>query len=184
MDERNAEGPGEGEATRKPPRFEEVAARYWGRVYRVALHLTGRPEDAEDACQEVFLYLARHLSEFRGDSALFTWIFRIARNAGLRQIRKRGMAALPDDFEGESPAPGESPAEAREKQEAIRRAFLLLPDNPRAVASMHLLEGIPLKDVAVILETPEGTVRWWLFRAREILRKHLAPWAEGKGGRE
>ena len=86
------------------------------------------------------------------------------------------MPALPDDFEPKSPEGDESPAEASEKQEAIRRSFQLLPDNPRAVATLHLLEGIPLKDVATILDAPEGTVRWWLFRAREILRKHLAKW--------
>jgi len=171
MDEGRA-GPGKGEALR----FDEVAERYYGRVYRAAVHITGRPEDAEDVCQEVFLYLFRHLGDFRGDSALFTWMFRITRNAALRQMRKRDVPVLPDDADPESPPPGESPAEAGEKQEAILRAFRLLPENPRTVAALHLIEGIPLKDVAAILEAPEGTVRWWLFRAREILRKHLAPW--------
>jgi RNA polymerase sigma factor (sigma-70 family) len=171
IDERTTD-PGKGGALR----FEDVAARYYGRVYRTALHITGRSEDAEDVCQEVFLYLVRHLADFRGDSALFTWMFRITRNAALRQMRKRDIPLIPDDADPASPPAGESPAEAGEKQEAILRAFRMLPDNPRAVAALHLLEGIPLKDVAVILEAPEGTVRWWLFRAREILRKHLAPW--------
>lgn len=154
--------------------FEEVAKTYYQRVYRVALHLTARPEDAEDVCQEVFLYLHDHLGDFRGESALFTWIYRITRSAAFKAIRKRGVAPLPDDLE--APDDGEVPAENAEKRDAVLQAFQDLPDNPRAVASLHLLEGLPLKDVASILEAPEGTVRWWMYRAREILRRKLRHW--------
>jgi DNA-directed RNA polymerase specialized sigma24 family protein len=46
------------------------------------------------------------------------------------------------------------------------------------VATLHLIEGLPLKEIAEILETPEGTVRWWMFKAREILREELREWAK------
>ncbi|MHC4781271.1 MAG: RNA polymerase sigma factor, partial [Planctomycetota bacterium] len=63
-------------------------------------------------------------------------------------------------------------------KDAIRAAFSKLPDKSREVATLHLIEGLPLKEIAEILETPEGTVRWWMFKAREILREELREWAK------
>jgi RNA polymerase sigma-70 factor (ECF subfamily) len=160
--------------------FEDVAARYYGRVYRVALHLTSRREDAEDVCQEVFLYLHEHLQDFRGEAALFTWIYRITRSAAFRLGRKKNPGLLPEGRETADPSSPELPSETREKKEAIRRAFARLPENPREVATLHLVEGLPLKEIAELLEAPEGTVRWWMYRAREILRDELKGWVNPK----
>jgi RNA polymerase sigma-70 factor (ECF subfamily) len=162
----------------KPLSFDDVAARYFPRVYRVALHLTSRHEDAEDVAQEVFLYLVDHLGDFRGESALFTWIYRITRSTAFRHLKKRPPTGKPAEGEPVALGEGEGPAEAEEKKDAIRRAFARLPDNPRVVATFHLIEGLPLKEVAELLEAPEGTVRWWMFRARELLREELRGWVE------
>ncbi len=159
-----------------PPSFEEVASRYYASVYRVALHLTSRHEDAEDVCQEVFLYLHNHLGDFRGEAAIFTWIYRITRSTAWRILRKRGKEKatdLPDLADNEA---RNGPAERAEKRKAILDAVSSLPDNPRIVATLHLLEDIPLKEVADILEASQGTVRWWMFRAREILQQRLRKW--------
>ncbi|MHC5038395.1 MAG: RNA polymerase sigma factor [Planctomycetota bacterium] len=158
--------------------FEDVAEKYYARVYRVALHLTSRHEDAEDVCQEVFLYLHKHLQDFRGESAIFTWIYRITRSTAFRILRKRGTPVLPDDQDREAPPGRESPAEQEEKRKAIQTAFSTLPDNPRVVATLHLIEGLPLKEVARLLEAPEGTVRWWMYRARERLQERLKGWVD------
>jgi RNA polymerase sigma-70 factor (ECF subfamily) len=160
-----------------PPGFP---FRYYGRVYRVALHLTSRREDAEDVCQEVFLYLHEHLQDFRGEAALFTWIYRITRSAAFRLGRKKNPGLLPEGRETADPSSPELPSETREKKEAIRRAFARLPENPREVATLHLVEGLPLKEIAELLEAPEGTVRWWMYRAREILRDELKGWVNPK----
>jgi RNA polymerase sigma-70 factor (ECF subfamily) len=157
--------------------FEEVAARYYSRVYRVALHLTSRREDAEDVCQEVFLYLSKHLGDFRGESAIFTWIYRITRSTAFKLGRRKRPIPLPEGRETPAPDSIERPAESEEKKDAIRQAFARLPDNSREVAALHLLEGLPLKEIAEILEAPEGTIRWWMFKARETLREELREWA-------
>jgi len=159
--------------------FDEVVRDYYTRVFRVALHLTGRREDAEDVSQEVFLYLHRHLGDFRGEAALFTWIYRITRSTAFRVSKTRRPVAETEGKELSSGDEPELPSEIREKREAIREAFSALPDNPRTVATMHLVEGLSLKQVAELLESPEGTVRWWMFRAREVLRERLRKWVEG-----
>jgi RNA polymerase sigma-70 factor (ECF subfamily) len=157
--------------------FDEAVARYYNRVFRVALHVTGSRDDAQDVCQEVFLYLLSHLCDFRGESALFTWIFRITRSAALRCIGKKKPGLFQDDMpEPAAPAAEGTGAEHSEKRAAVLRAFAALPENYRIVASMHLVEGVPLRDIAGIFEMPEGTIRWWMFKARELLRERLAEW--------
>ncbi len=69
--------------------FEELVRRNQARILRLALHITGNQEDAEDAMQETFIQAYRHINQFRGDSLFFTWLTRIAVNEALMKLRKR-----------------------------------------------------------------------------------------------
>src|SRR5919204_5536576 len=69
--------------------FERFVEEYGDRVYSIALRITGSPEDAEDATQDALLAAYRHREQFRGESGLATWLYRIAVNAALQRVRRR-----------------------------------------------------------------------------------------------
>src|SRR6267143_258081 len=83
--------------------FEELVSRYEKKIYRLALNITGSPEDAEDVLQETFLKAFEHLADFREDSRFYTWLVRIGVNQGLMKLRKRrGDKTVPiGEIEGE-----------------------------------------------------------------------------------
>ncbi len=167
--------------------FEELVNRYERKIYRLALNLTGNPEDAEDVLQETFLKAFEHLPEFREDSRFYTWIVRIAINEGLMKLRRRRASkevaaedatgddgeVLPREFSDWRPNPEQIYAR-KELQEILQNAARALPVTFRTVFILRDIEGLSTEATAEALGLSSGAVKARLFRARLRLREELS----------
>lgn len=168
-------------ATSAAPEFQVIHDRFRPRVLRYLTRLVGEGE-AEDLTQSVMLKVSQGLHDFRGDSSLSTWIYRIATNAALDKLRRKTIP-LVDESEIESDEtdalPGTLAASAettaiREEMNACIREFIeRLPENYRTVMVLSELEGFKNDEIATILGLNLDTVKIRLHRAREKLRKDL-----------
>lgn len=158
--------------------------RHLGGVYRFALRLVGKQEDAEDIAQETFLKAWRSLERFRKGANFKTWLFSIARNASIDHLRKKrpllfGAFKAEDeeaDFEQMLPDFGERPdefAEANLRKEALEAALLTLPPLYREILALHYMEGLTLEESAQALGIPLNTAKSRDRRALIALRKLL-----------
>ncbi|MFQ5415248.1 MAG: RNA polymerase sigma factor, partial [Phycisphaerae bacterium] len=163
------------------------------------LKMCGDREHARDLTQEVFLKALEQIGRFRGESAFYTWVYRVAVNLTLSKLRKDGVRrAVSLDS---APDPGVSDADplarrvrdlravdaAASAQEADRRqcvvrALHALEDEYRAVVVLRDIEGLDYQQIAAILEVPVGTVKSRLHRARMSLRATLLPLMEQAQG--
>jgi len=157
-------------------------------VYQLALHLLGDPQEAADLSQEVFLRVFRTLSQFRGRSALRTWIYRIVVNqASNRQRwwrrRHRSQQVALDDpaasfgelAESRSFAMPDKVLQQNETASRVRAALDHLPFDQRAVLVLREIDGLSYEEIATSLGVAVGTVKSRLARARENLRETLRP---------
>jgi len=170
--------------------FEELVRNYDQAVLRLALHLTGSEQDAQDIYQEAFLRAYQNLDRFRFESSFYTWIYRIVTNLCLdhlrrRQIRHRhvGVTVSPegeerDPFDRLADArPGSNPEHGLRGQElraCLASALQELTARERFVFELKHYQGLKLRTVAAMLNTSEGTVKNTLFRATQKLRMALA----------
>lgn len=149
--------------------FERLLAVYRGRVYRLALSFVREPADAEDLAQEAFVRLWRALPLYDGRASFSTWLYVIARNACLNEIRRRGSrptAPLGDEAEPCAPA---APAGAIERRLECETLVDALPEPQRRVVRLFYLEERSYEQVASMLDMPINTVRSHLHRARKRL---------------
>ena len=157
-------------------------------VYQLALHLLGDPQEALDVSQEVFLRVFRTLSQFRGQSTLRTWIYRIVVNQASNRQRwwRRRRRAMQVPLEEHTAAHGElaegrtfaQPDSVLQQREASRRvwsALDALPFDQRAVIVLREIDGLSYEEIAASLGVAVGTVKSRLARARESLRLALRP---------
>jgi RNA polymerase sigma-70 factor (ECF subfamily) len=142
-------------------------------VKRWALRLGGPALDAEDVVHEVFLVVQRRLSEFRGESRLTTWLYRITLRVVRKQARRqklgRWLRGLASDFAGELPEDRFGPYESVERQEAallVYRALDSLGHNQRAVVILFELEERSGEEIAELMGAKVATVWVWLHRGR------------------
>jgi RNA polymerase sigma-70 factor, ECF subfamily len=171
--------------------FGDLVLRYQDRLYTMLVHLLGSSEDARDVAQEAFISAFQKLHTFRGQSAFYSWIFRIAMNLGVSKQRKRNRAAVSIDAVRETT--GVEPADARpenrpgfsieasERQAAVREALAALPGEFRTVLVLKEMEDLKYEEIAEIVGCPIGTVRSRIHRARIELRNLLSarfqePW--------
>ncbi len=150
--------------------FERLLAAYRGRVYRLALGYVRMPADAEDLAQEAFVRLWRALPLYDGRASFSTWLYVIARNACLSELRRRGArptAALDDDAADPATpiAPG-SPLDSRLDCETL---VATLDEPQRRIVRLFYLEERSYEQVAEMLDMPINTVRSHLHRARKRL---------------
>jgi RNA polymerase sigma-70 factor (ECF subfamily) len=155
--------------------FDSIMRVQEDRVFSVCLRILGDRENALDATQETFLTVFRKASQFKGDSALGTWIYRIAVNTCYDQIRKSGRKpteSLPDHLEPPD-ASAEDAIEAAGLRPEIERALAALPPDFRAAVVLSDLEGMSLPEAAATLGIPVGTVKSRVFRGRRLLAERL-----------
>lgn len=162
--------------------FEELAHRYEKQMYRLALRMCGREEDAWEVYQEAFLSAWRGLGSFRGDAALSTWLYRLTSNAAIdylrRQNRQRALEGTSLDDE-EAPEPADtapSPAQAAEQgelREQIQAGLMALSASQRQVLLLRELQGLTYEEISRALALDLGTVKSRIARGRENLRKFL-----------
>jgi RNA polymerase sigma-70 factor (ECF subfamily) len=167
------------------PTFEQIHEEYRPRIRRFLTRLVG-PVEAEDLTQLVFFRASQALPEFRGDSSLATWLYRIARNAAADWRRSASrMARMQDELMAAGgaagdvePAAASAPAEdalmRREVQQCLRGVIARLPDADRDVLALHELDGLPHAAVAEVLGVSVPAAKVRLHRARARLRNVLA----------
>ncbi|MCX6432131.1 MAG: RNA polymerase sigma factor SigM [Actinobacteria bacterium] len=163
-----------------PSAFEEIVRRHRDRLWAVALRTTGDPEEAADALQDALISAFRRADQFRGDSAVTTWLHRIVVNASLDRLRRRAVRfaqPLPDDNDDLPGAVVADPTDhldRRMTQLVVTAALAELPDDQRNAVLLVDVEGWSVEEAARMLDCPEGTVKSRCFRGRAKLAKRLA----------
>jgi RNA polymerase sigma-70 factor (ECF subfamily) len=166
--------------------FEPLVEKYRQRVWRLALNVVRDREEAWDVAQEAFIRAWQALPSFRGQSAFYTWLFRIAMNVASDRLRQRGAAGrafgterVPEeDFERVMVDQDETPADTAartEERERIIRGLDALPERHRTIIMLSDLEGLSYREIADVLDIPIGTVMSRLHNARKRLRDVLGP---------
>jgi RNA polymerase sigma-70 factor (ECF subfamily) len=168
--------------------FTRLVEKYQGRIYSLALRITGTPADAEEVTQGAFLSVVENLSGFRGESRFSTWLYRVAANRALKAVRARDRrredAAGSDGEESfaDIPAPEHvapwtaSPevlAGQGQTREILGRALDRLDEKHRAVFLLRDLEGLSTEETAQALGLSVANVKVRLLRARLQLREML-----------
>ena len=155
--------------------------RFAPRLYRLALHLMGDADEAEDVLQEAFISACAHVGEFEGRSGLGTWLHRIVRNTALGRLRSQArrtgavtndeteLAAVPDNA-----AEPDDQIVAQELGARLEEAILALPASTRAAFVLRDVEGMSTADAAAGLGVSESALKVRLHRARQSLRAMLA----------
>lgn len=167
--------------------FDELVRLYRPRLLAVAARVLHRAADAEDALQESFLNVMRHISEFKRESSLETWMHRVVVNCALMSLRHRrrlhetALGEAPRGDAGSWPCghagvPSAYDALAgRELRRAVRREVARLPEAQRTVLQLHDVDGLELKAIAELLDVGLSTVKSRLHRAHLSLHEALEP---------
>jgi RNA polymerase sigma-70 factor, ECF subfamily len=167
--------------------FGRLVQRHQRRVYAAALHILGNHADADDATQEAFVRAYRGLPTFDGRADFFTWLYRIAINTALNGLRsdRRGTAlaqrsnAEVQHVGGRPECLGQvasSPAQQAQQTGEVARVIAAVAElsaTLRVTLVLATIEELPHKQIAEILEVPEGTVAWRVNEARRLLRQKL-----------
>lgn len=161
--------------------FDALFDEYSDKVYGLAYRLMGNRDDAMDISQEVFVKIFRNLKAFKGESALATWIYRIAYNTCMDELRRRKIKQVsivdkPDLVDDNISV--EEIYEADERKKAVHNALYKLDDDQRAVIVMRDIQGLSYEEIADVLQCPLGTVKSRLSRARLNLKEILKDYME------
>lgn len=153
--------------------FEALYQRHHRSVFNLAYRLLGDSHTAEDVAQEVFVKLYTSPRAYRPSAKFSTWLYRVAYNTCIDEIRKRRSrpSELPDSEIGQSP---ESTMESDELARAVREAIASLPEKQRAAVVLQRYEGLSYQEIADVLKTSVSAVESLLFRAKESLKAKLA----------
>ncbi len=168
--------------------FEELVERYKQKAYRIAFDFARDREEAKDLSQEAFLRVYTHLRSFDGRSSFYTWFYRILVNICLdyRRRKKRASAEEFDEaaerrMESSSlsvpPVAPEQHAIAGQMSRKVGAALEALPAKQRTAFILKNHQGLSIKEIAVTMQTAEGTVKVHLHRAVAALRQRLAEFA-------
>lgn len=174
--------------------FDLLYSRYQHRVHSLVSRYLATHEDAEDITQEAFIKAYRALPRFRGASAFYTWLYRIAVNTAKNHLASRHQRVQTVDIDAEEADGGEvaaalrddsGPEDAfrqRELKSAIDAALAALPEDLRVALTLREFNGLSYAQIAEVLACPVGTVRSRIFRARAALNLAIAPLVAPAGG--
>lgn len=166
--------------------FEALMEKHMGIIYNIALRMAANQDDAEDMTQEIMIKIFRSLGSFKGNSKFSTWIYRVAVNTCLDELKKKknkkhlslDAEISGDDGENQieikddSPSP-EKLAEQNELRDMVAAAVKLLSDEHRAVIVLRDIRGMSYSEIAGILGCSDGTVKSRISRARAQLKMIL-----------
>ena len=172
--------------------FGVIVRRYQDRLFNTVVRLLDNAEDAQDVVQESFISAYQSLGTFKGDSLLFTWLYRIAMNAAISLKRKKKATISLDTGskhdlvidpvdQSTSSEPGAS-LEREEEESRLQAALNRLSLEHRSVIVLKEIEEMKYEEIAEVLDVPIGTIRSRLHRARTELRELLEKGDEGQGG--
>jgi RNA polymerase sigma-70 factor (ECF subfamily) len=168
--------------------FDLLVAKYQRKIFRLLSRLIRDAAEVEDVAQEAFIKAYRALPNFRGDSAFYTWLYRIAINTAKNHLVSQGRRAPTtteaDIEEAETFDDGEhlrdlntpdSMLLSKQVAEAVNRAIDQLPEDLRTAIVLREIEGLSYEEIAESMNCPIGTVRSRIFRAREAIAQELKP---------
>jgi len=168
--------------------FELLVAKYQRKLARLLSRLIRDPAEIEDISQEAFIKAYRALPSFRGDSAFYTWLYRIGINTAKNFLMSQGRRApTTTDFNAEEAETFDDADQLRDnntpenelmsKQVAatVNKAVEGLPEELRVALTLREIEGMSYEDIAAMMDCPIGTVRSRIFRAREAVAERLRP---------
>jgi len=167
--------------------FDLLVLRYQHKVVKLVARLLRDPTEAEDVAQEAFVKAYRALASFRGDSAFYTWLYRIAVNTARNAMASRQRRPL--DYEADLSETEQSAVASRmshsdtpeatvlsdEIHATVNRAVAELPEDLRTAIILREIEGLSYEEIAAAMDCPVGTVRSRIFRAREAIDRNLKP---------
>ena len=163
--------------------YSDIWYHYYPRIRVFVQHLLSQPEDIEDAAQEAMLRAFRHLQRYRPERAFSTWIYTIARNYCLDQLRKKSArreVAVGDSITGfESPYPTPETALLRSETAGAVRALIesLSPDD-RQIAFLRFYETMSFRQISEVLNIPVGTLKYRIHKMRGALRERRTEYGE------
>ena len=156
--------------------FNILVNKYYPRVYATLFSFTKSKEDSEDLSQQTFIKVWQQLSSFRGDSAFFTWVYRIAINLAKNFVASSGFkkqkintSIEKAEIDVSSFEDIESAAIHEESLNEIKNFINTMPESLKTAFTLREVEGKSYEDISVITDTPIGTVRSRIFRARESI---------------
>jgi RNA polymerase sigma-70 factor (ECF subfamily) len=168
--------------------FELLVTKYQRKLNRLLSRFIRDPSEVEDVSQEAFIKAYRALPSFRGDSAFYTWLYRIAVNTAKNYLvaaaRRAPTSTAIDSEEAESFEEGHQlrhmntpEAELMSKQVAatVNQTMEALPEELRVAITLREIEGMSYEDIAAAMSCPIGTVRSRIFRARETIAAKIRP---------
>ncbi len=175
--------------------FDLLVEKYQHRVAHLVARYVRDSGDTEDVAQEVFIKAYRGLAHFRGDSAFYTWLYRIAVNTAKNHAAAAGRRAVDQSVDADEVwshpagsllrdgATPEREALSDEIQTAVVRTVDELPEELREALILREVDGLTYQDISAVMECPIGTVRSRIFRARDAIERSLAPLLDETGTR-
>ncbi|MGB1111202.1 MAG: RNA polymerase sigma factor RpoE [Gammaproteobacteria bacterium] len=170
--------------------FDVLVRKYQHKIVSLVTRYVHDPDEALDVTQDAFIKAYKALGNFRGDSAFYTWLYRIAINTAKNHLVSRGRRPPTDDIDaqeaeqygGESSlkeyATPERETLTSEIGQTVAEALEDLPDDLRTAITLRELEGMSYEEIAEAMDCPIGTVRSRIFRAREAIDKRVRPLME------
>jgi RNA polymerase sigma-70 factor (ECF subfamily) len=170
--------------------FDILVGKYQHKIVKLVQRYVRDPDEALDVAQEAFIKAYRALPAFRGDSAFYTWLYRIAINTAKNQLAANKRRADDVGFDLQDPDQYELQGRLREEdtpegvalseeiRDTVNDAIEALPEDLRTAIVLREVEGMSYEEIASAMDCPVGTVRSRIFRAREAIDKRLKPLLE------
>jgi len=167
--------------------FDILVLKYQNKIIQLAYRYVHDHDEAQDVAQEAFIKAYKSLDHFRGDSAFFTWIYRIAINTAKNHLVASGRRPPKSDLDAQEAEQYDGAEGLREYatpehvllrdelKETIASAINDLPDDLRTAITLRELEGLSYEEIAQAMDCPIGTVRSRIFRARDAIDVKLRP---------
>ncbi|HNR23137.1 MAG TPA: RNA polymerase sigma factor RpoE [Steroidobacteraceae bacterium] len=176
--------------------FDLLVLKYQHKVVKLVMRYVRIPAEAEDIAQEAFIKAYRALPQFRGDSAFYTWLYRIAINTAKNAVASRDRSPIEYDLDLQDsdsswevqgrlrdPDTPEGLVLTEEIRQTVNSAIEQLPEDLRTAIVLRELDGLSYEEIATTMDCPVGTVRSRIFRAREAIDRRLREVFEGGLGR-
>ena len=176
--------------------FDLLVLKYQRRVFRLISRVIKNNSEVEDVAQECFIKAFRAIHQFRGDSAFYTWLYRIAVNTAKNYLFSKGKRPIAlselkksddsDSFDMLDAVSNENPEgnmAGLQIAEAVNKAVKKLPDELSTAVVLREMDGLSYEEIAEVMNCPIGTVRSRIFRAREAIAQELRPLLETQGNK-
>ncbi len=167
--------------------FDLLVLKYQHKILSIISRYIKDSAEVHDVAQEAFIKAYRAIGNFRGDSAFYTWIYRIAINTAKNHLVSRGRRPPSSDVEIEDAeyysgsgqlkdlATPEGQMMKDQLEDVVKKAITDLPEDLRTAVTLREMEGLSYEEIAEVMECPVGTVRSRIFRARESIEKQMSP---------